>query len=174
MLAGDLNLDGEKDVVFFNKRDGVAPTPAYVYWGDQNGRFDPQRRQELPRGGGSYTASDLDQDGHVDLFLGNCVAKSAKPALPTLDQLVTAPQFLFCRLPVLTLRFAWGMAKYLFECGLQIMPRNRISFFWVKSRFGFCHCALLTPIWLFLLFLHFPLLFGLTKLLLPTYILLGE
>ena len=69
VLAADLNRDGEKDVVFFNKRDGVAPTPAYVYWGDQNGRFDPRRRQELPRGGGSYTASDLDQDGHVDLFL---------------------------------------------------------------------------------------------------------
>ncbi len=69
VLAADLNRDGEKDLVFFNKRDGVAPTPAYVYWGDQSGRFDPQRRQELPRGGGSYTASDLNQDGHVDLFL---------------------------------------------------------------------------------------------------------
>ncbi len=69
VLAADLNRDGEKDVVFFNKRDGVAPTPAYIYWGDESGHFDPQRRKELPRGGGSYTASDLDQDGHVDLFL---------------------------------------------------------------------------------------------------------
>ncbi len=73
ILAEDLNRDGEKDLVFFNKRDGTSPTPVYIYWGDDGGRFDAGRREDLPRGGGSYTSVDFDQDGRVDLSFSSVI-----------------------------------------------------------------------------------------------------
>ncbi len=71
VAVGDLDQNGEVDLVFANKEDGTAgnPTDTYVYWGNQAGQFDSARRQSLPtRGPNAYLAADLNADGFADLF----------------------------------------------------------------------------------------------------------
>lgn len=69
---GDVNNDGEPDVVFFNDeggfRDGASQTD--IYWGDGTKNFSPDRSISFPThqifGIGN---ADLDDDGYVDLLL---------------------------------------------------------------------------------------------------------
>ena len=75
--AADLDGDGRPEVVFNNTMAGPSQHdpdfPLYVYPGAAGGRFDPQRRLELPTGGtNTYVVADLDQDGHADLV---CTAR---------------------------------------------------------------------------------------------------
>ena len=86
IVVADLNGDTQKDVAFVNKIEGVSypggtttsvtevgPTTSWVYWGDVEGRFSPDRRQGLPtmRNTDGYVASDLNADGHVDLLFAH-------------------------------------------------------------------------------------------------------
>lgn len=86
VVVADLNADDREDIVFVNKIEGVSypggttasiatpgPTTSWIYWGDDEGRFDPERRQGLPttRGTGGYSSADLDVDGHVDIVFAD-------------------------------------------------------------------------------------------------------
>ena len=83
IVIDDLNGDDRMDVVFVNKIEGVSypggttssiassgPTTSWIYWGDDQGQFSPQRRQGFPtvRGANGYINSDFNVDGHVDLL----------------------------------------------------------------------------------------------------------
>lgn len=71
VAAGDLDQNGEVDLVFANKEDGTAgnPTDTYIYWGNQAGQFDVARRLSMPtRGPNAFLAADLNTDGFPDLF----------------------------------------------------------------------------------------------------------
>ena len=86
IVVADLNGDRLKDVAFVNKIEGVSypggttasvaevgPTTSWVYWGDVEGRFSPERRLGLPttRNTDGYVASDLNADGRVDLLFAH-------------------------------------------------------------------------------------------------------
>ncbi len=86
IVVADLNGNGRKDIVFINKIEGVSyaggttaslaipgPTTSWIYWGDDRGRFSPQRRQGLPttRGADSYVNADVNADGYVDLLFAH-------------------------------------------------------------------------------------------------------
>jgi len=86
IVVADLNGNGLKDLVFINKIEGVSfpggttssiadfgPTTSWIYWGDDQGRFDPGRRQGIAttRGADGYVNSDLNGDGHVDLLFAH-------------------------------------------------------------------------------------------------------
>lgn len=69
IVVADLNGDRQKDLVFINKQDGTA-TDTWIYWGDQRGHFSPHLRQALPgQDPYSYSAADINNDGHVDILL---------------------------------------------------------------------------------------------------------
>lgn len=69
---GDVNNDGQPDIVFFNNDGGFTDGPAEtnVYWGDGTRHFSPERRTTISThhvfGIGN---ADLDDDGYVDLIL---------------------------------------------------------------------------------------------------------
>ena len=69
--TGDFNGDGLTDLVFVNASNFNRPTPSYIYWGDEAGKFDSGRRQDLPTGGSFYDSADIDQDGYVDLVFAS-------------------------------------------------------------------------------------------------------
>ena len=75
--AGDLDGDGRPEVIFNNTMGGPSQFdpdfPIYIYFGNEEGEYSPQRRLELPTGGetNTYALADFDQDGHVDLAFGS-------------------------------------------------------------------------------------------------------
>lgn len=74
--SADFDRDGKKDLVFVNRIDGSAgdPVPAYVYWGNEEGKYSVDQRLDLyhPFGspGEGYASADLDNDGWVDIYMG--------------------------------------------------------------------------------------------------------
>lgn len=71
--VADLNSDGNLDIVFSNYHgDSTRNPPSYIYWGDANGRYDPQRRTELPThsAAGNFIA-DLNHDGYPEIVFSN-------------------------------------------------------------------------------------------------------
>ena len=71
--AGDLDGDGRPEIVFNNTMGSWSQfnpnLPLYVYLGSAAHDYSPDRRVELPTGGGTetYVIADLDLDGHADL-----------------------------------------------------------------------------------------------------------
>ncbi len=71
--VADLNADGNLDIVFSSYHgDTTRNPPSYIYWGDANGRYDPQRRTELPThsAAGNFIA-DLNHDSYPDIVFSN-------------------------------------------------------------------------------------------------------
>lgn len=73
--AGDLDGDGRPEIIFNNTMRGWSQynpnLPVYVYLGNDKSEYTPERRLELPTGGGSntYIMADLDLDGYADLVI---------------------------------------------------------------------------------------------------------
>ena len=86
ITVADFDDNGQKDIVFVNKIEGVSygggttgssakpgPTTSWIYWGDSEGRFSPDRRQGLPtrRNTDGHINSDFNCDGFVDLLFAH-------------------------------------------------------------------------------------------------------
>ena len=84
ITIADFDNNGQKDIVFINKIEGVSypggttaafaelgPTTSWIYLGDDQGRFSPQRRVGLPtvRDTDGYINCDFNFDGFADLLL---------------------------------------------------------------------------------------------------------
>lgn len=71
--AGDLDGDGKPEIIFNSTMSGPSQFdpdfPVYVYYGNAAGTYSPDRRAELPSGGGSntYVLADFDLSGYADL-----------------------------------------------------------------------------------------------------------
>jgi len=90
VAAADLNDDGFSDIVFANSHGvdvhGINShdVPSYVYWGDKNG-FDASRRTNLHGfGPAGVAASDLNQDGRVDIILMNQLSGTSGDIIPSI------------------------------------------------------------------------------------------
>jgi hypothetical protein len=83
IVLDDFNSDDRTDVVFVNKIEGVSypggtttafaelgPTTSFIYWGDDEGQFDPARRTPFStrRNTDGVLNSDLNADGYVDVL----------------------------------------------------------------------------------------------------------
>ena len=73
--AGDLDGDGKCEIIFNNTMRGWSQFnpdfPAYVYLGNEKNEYSPERRIELPTGGGTntYVLADLNHNGYPDLVM---------------------------------------------------------------------------------------------------------
>ena len=70
----DFNQDGHPDLLLNNTTDGYRGGfhPVFVYWGDKEGRYSPERRLLLPAVDAyEHAAADLNQDGYSDLIIAN-------------------------------------------------------------------------------------------------------
>lgn len=71
--AADLDGDGRPEIIFNNTMGGPSQSnpefPMYIYLGNEACEYSPDRRLELPTGGGTntYALADLDLDGYPDL-----------------------------------------------------------------------------------------------------------
>ena len=72
IALADLNADGQRDIVFANKRSGIIDgqkTNSYIYWGATNERFSPSRRHILQATyADQYVNADFNHDGFNDLM----------------------------------------------------------------------------------------------------------
>jgi hypothetical protein len=71
--VADLNYDGYLDLLFANLHDDSRDyrVPAWIYWGGADG-YSPSRRADLPtQGCGITSIADLDNDGWLDVVVGN-------------------------------------------------------------------------------------------------------
>lgn len=70
--SGDLNDDGQIDLLLVNQMSGLNPNPvnALVFWGNPHAFYSPNAMTELRNvGDGQVTSADLNDDGHPDLLL---------------------------------------------------------------------------------------------------------
>ena len=73
--AGDLDGDGKPEIIFNNTMRSWSQEnpnfPLYVYLGNENHEYSPERRLELPTGGESntYAIVDADLDGYPELII---------------------------------------------------------------------------------------------------------
>ena len=66
--AGDLDRDGDQDLVLINQNSGsYGAIPSVVYWGNPRHHYSTASLSVVPGDGGLATTADLDQDGWVDL-----------------------------------------------------------------------------------------------------------
>jgi hypothetical protein len=71
--VADLNYDGYLDLLFANLHNDARDyrVPAWIYWGGADG-YSPSRRADLPtQGCGITSIADLDNDGWLDVVVGN-------------------------------------------------------------------------------------------------------
>lgn len=71
VVAADFNRDGEPDLAFINKIDGIDrdPLDSWIYWGNPKGEYSRARRQAVPAHNvNAYSAADLNADGFPDLY----------------------------------------------------------------------------------------------------------
>lgn len=71
VIAADFDRDGEPDLAFLNKIDGIDrdPLDSWIYWGNPKGEYSAARRQALPAHNvNAYSAADLNADGFPDLY----------------------------------------------------------------------------------------------------------
>lgn len=81
--AADFNKDGYPDVIFANLGDYHFPfPPSLIYWGGPKG-FEPQNRTELETHGvGGLDIADINNDGWLDIAVGNSAG------FPPIDELL--------------------------------------------------------------------------------------
>jgi len=73
LAVGDVNGDGKPDIVVASEAAPFASDTLYVYLGNGNGTFQSARTQNLPDFWfQSIALGDADNDGKLDLVIGNC------------------------------------------------------------------------------------------------------
>ena len=71
VVATDFDRDGEPDLAFINRVDGLDrdPLDSWIYWGNPKGEYSATRRQALPAHDvNAYSAADINADGFPDLY----------------------------------------------------------------------------------------------------------
>jgi hypothetical protein len=72
VASGDLDRDGNLDLVFANYDDGVTfDVDSYIYWGQASGGFGSTPSELTTVGAMDVEVADLDRDGYLDIVFAN-------------------------------------------------------------------------------------------------------